>query len=100
MCAFSGSLIPSNCVAPLVHTLSQDSAKTYTEKHHQSLQSAVNGLKASNALSNLASQSNGASGTLGSTLKMETDSELSEVPRKSSSSMLAEPVLSMPTFDF
>lgn len=96
-CVFAGSLIPNNCVAPLIHTLSQDSAKTYTEKHHQSLQSAVNGLKASNALSSLASHSNSASGTPGGAIKVETGSESSEASR---SSKPAEPVLSMPTFDF
>lgn len=99
-CVFAGSLIPNNCVAPLIHTLSQDSAKTYTEKHHQSLQSAVNGLKASNALSSLASHSNRASGTPGGAIKVETGSESSKASRSSSSSKPAEPVLSMPTFDF
>ncbi|XP_070205689.1 protein strawberry notch homolog 1-like [Littorina saxatilis] len=54
-----GSLIPQNCVAPLTHVLSQDSARTYTEKHQQSLESAINGLKASSALSSLAANTNG-----------------------------------------
>ena len=91
MCA--GSLIPSDCVAPLTHTLSQDSARTYTEKHHQSLQSAVSGLRASSS----SSASNRAQGGSNGLPHAPGDPARSE---PGPASRPAEPVLSMPTFDF
>jgi hypothetical protein len=81
---FAGSLIPPHCVPALIGQLSQDCARTYTEHHQQSLQSALNGLHSSSKSlpSPALPRSNGIAFTPGSagssfTLKAEPQSVIS-----------------------
>lgn len=100
----SGSLIPPNCVQPLSNVLSQDSARTYTEKHHQSLDAAVNGLRglaptAATHRSKIAAEAVKASAM--TSMQSVTSSEVKEAKEAvESKTSPQEPVLSMPVFDF
>ncbi|XP_025091895.1 protein strawberry notch homolog 1-like isoform X1 [Pomacea canaliculata] len=99
-----GSLIPPNCVQPLSNVLSQDSARTYTEKHHQSLDAAVNGLRglaptAATHRSKIAAEAVKASAM--TSMQSVTSSEVKEAKEAiESKTSPQEPVLSMPVFDF
>lgn len=116
---FSGSLIPTNCVQPLTNVLSQDSARTYTEKHEQALDAAVNGLKyvsqstkslpdvtiakSVTSLPSIASPPSNASSTRidksAVTVQPTTTCD-TELPPAEDPQNHQEPVLSMPIFDF
>lgn len=91
-----GSLIPTNCVAPLTNVLSQDSARTYTEKHEQSLEAAVNGLKTIQASRPSPQVTVKAEKPAVAAFSLPANSPKHE-PQDSQPS---EPVLSMPMFDF
>ncbi|KAK7494073.1 hypothetical protein BaRGS_00014731 [Batillaria attramentaria] len=92
-----GSLIPNNCVPPLINVLSKDSARTYTEKHEQSLEAAVNGLKSFQASTPSSNRNHSIKKEPG----MMSASEHADSPEpEPEDSRPSQPVLSMPMFDF